>query len=165
MFVRRVETEQFRREVPVDGERRACQRASTERVRIGQRVSGLQPLLVPEEHTYVGSRPKTETNRLRMLRVRIPRHNGIKMILCNFEKRIAECRQATLNVQNLLPNIEVRVNKHLVIPRTRGVEFPTEFAPRILDEIRLNVHVNVLFIRIKRQLTVSEILCRFLQPA
>ena len=165
MFVRRVETEQFRREVPVDGERRARQRAGTEGVRIGQRVSGLQSLLVPEEHAHVGSRPKTETNRLRMLRVRIAGHHGFGMLLRNFKKCIAKCRQATLNVQNLLPNVEVRVDKHLVIPRTRGVEFPTEFAPRILDEIRLNVHVNVLFIRIKSQLTGSEILCRFLQPA
>ena len=130
-----------------------------------QRVGGLQPLLVPEEHAHVGSRPKTETNRLRVLRVRIPRHNGIKMILCNFEKHIAERGEAALDVEDFFPNVEVRVDKHLVIPRTRGVQFPTEFAPRILDEIRLNVHVNVLFIRIERQLTVSEILLRFLQPA
>ena len=165
MFVRRVKTEQFRREVPVDGERRARQRASTEWVRIRKRVRSLQPFIIAEEHAHVGSRPKTETNRLRMLRVRIAGHNGIKMILCNFEKRIAECGEAALDVEDFFPNVEVRVDKHLVIPRTRGVEFPTEFAPRILDEIRLNVHVNVLFIRIERQLTVSEILLRFLQPA
>ena len=92
-----------------------------------------------------------------MLCVRIARHYRFGVLLCDREKRTAQTRYPLLCVEELFTNIEMCINKHLIVSRARGVKLSAIFTSGTFDEVGLHIHVDIFLFRGEDKLPTAEI--------
>ncbi len=103
------------------------------------------------EHPEVSHQVLRRGDRLRQLRVGVPRHQRCHMRFGQPDQRLLQLAHLPLDPVDLFPQIEARVERHLVVAAAGGVQLPGE-RPDLLHQQPLDLGVNVLHVGIEGEL-------------
>ncbi len=104
-----------------------------------------------------------QPNRLGLLEVRVPGQENLHRLLCPIEKDLVQPKDLPPDFIDDLPQIQTHVESHLIVPAARGVELSSHVTD-LLDEPRLDIHVDVLELRGKLEPSRPDLPGDFSQP-
>ena len=137
--------ETMRREVSVDGIRAARKRRRAQRAVVVAVIVIAKPHDVAPKHGGVCHQMKAEIDGLGVLQMRHAGHERGGVRLCKRHKRIEQREQQLADMQIFLQHIEPKVERDLVVARTRRVQLFAHIA-NARNQRRFDCHVNV-FVR------------------
>jgi hypothetical protein len=140
---RRGEAERLRRHAPVDWERGASQRRSTEGAKVRPLARIGKPATVTRRHFDIGKEMVAKGYGLGDLQMGEARHYGRGVFERLLHERALVGGQRLINLIDRRPDPHPEIGCDLIVARSRGVQPPRRRSDQ-LGEPALHVHMNVL---------------------
>ncbi len=142
--------------MPVQRERTASQSPRAKGKSSGSVAHTNQPLPVPLELPIEREQPVTEQHRLRLLKVRVARHDRVQVLLGLVQQSSLQAIQSLLQYGQLAQQIQPQVGADLVVARAAGVELAGHRAHQ-LAQSPLDRGVDILVRRRWAELARAEL--------
>ena len=152
-----LEMELLLHELPVDGERRARERARAQRHDIAALIDALEAGEVAREHAEIRQQMMAEGNRLCPLQMRIARHDDVRVLRRGLDECLLQIEDFLLHGHDFLAHIHMRVQRHLIVAAARRMQAAARLADGLREPL-LDIHMDIFEVHGKVELAILDFL-------
>ena len=145
------------REVPIKRVGCSGQCAGTKRTQIHPLPNVRKPLAVTAEHLKVGGHVMGKRDRLRLLKMRESRHEGLLVGLHHGEQRLQKMSEQSADFPDFVPDVHLHIQGDLVVPGTPCVQLLSGVADPV-NQVCLHKAVDILISIREREPSVFDVL-------
>ena len=120
----------------------SCQGTGSERTGVHPEDKTAQMFPVSSEHLKISTEVVCQCYRLRFLKMCEARHESIQVLLHHMKDRLQEMFEKQIHLTDLIPDIQLHIERHLVISAAPRMEFLAGISDPI-DQMRFHEAVDI----------------------